>query len=302
MDPVSNFYPIQDPRVFAYCFKRPHFTRRVLEDVFRQKVTGLSASGVGIFEYERVDGTMGYSAHISGIKLGTDEEFVTVIVQRDFSPVAHFTARQVDCNFHPDCTTETVYIITFVDELPTTPNIGPLLKFTMRDLMSHTLADKRWEYFICCKFAEKFSQSFLRAVCKLTRGEEYKTDDALLIIDTSWGAAADIHSEDELRDKQFEEQSAKLDEGAQIIDDGENVASEPAETLDSAAAPGGEGETPQPNPESSSDKPDETDGGMPTAGLTAEETSAYEVSGSGEGESSQEEVSSPETEKAATSV
>lgn len=243
MAQVENANPIQDPQVFARCFRRAHFATKVLEDIFRQSVSNITATSTGLFEYERIDGDMGYTIHIGDVKFnGLAGSSATVLVQKDFSNVCHLTARQVDCNFHPDTTNEPVYIITFVDSLPVLPHTGPVLKFTMQDIVAHKLCDMRWEYFICCSHADEITQPFLRDLCKLLRGEECKTDDALVIKDTAWGVAAEIAMEKENAERQyqeeygtsmpgFEEQAAEGPQMPTVVDDGENVAEPAPEVL-----------------------------------------------------------------------
>lgn len=241
MAQVEYSTPIQDPQVFARCFRRAHFATRVLEDLFRQSVTNVTASSTGLFEYERVDGDTGYTTHISDVQFGgLAGNAATILIQKDFTEVSHLTARQVDCNFHPDTTNEPVYIITFVDKLPTLPHAGPVLKFTMQDIVAHKLCDLRWEYFVCCSRADEIQQSFLRTLCHLIRGDEVTNDDAMIIRDTAWGVAAEMTAEREEEARRYQESYGMPPAGTDgaddtqpsaVVNDGENVEEYPEEML-----------------------------------------------------------------------
>ena len=183
MPRIPYRYRIQSPEVFANCFRRPHFTRKVLEGVFRRNVTSVETQSLEIKPYKTASGEMTHLVRIPDIKF-SDNTTATVVIYLDMNADAVFTARNVDAEIPTIEDNSMLYIIPFCFNLPHLRSKGSVMKFTMCDIIGNRLCDRRWEYFVSCKYGDKIGDAFTSSLCKMLRGETCTTDEAYIIEDT----------------------------------------------------------------------------------------------------------------------
>ena len=203
--------PLQDPEVFARCFKRPYFAKPCLQAVLRGAIWDFDPDNVGLFEFEHIDGTIGHVVHIEGLRLGKGQRGpCTVLVQLEPSNISHMTARQVDANFHPETTDEFLYIVTFTPRLiPAINSPCPVFKFCMQDRAGNQLCDKRWLIFVTYELADNLDSVFLHTLCLLLQNKECESELATSIMDAATSVAVEVQREHLRMREQLEAEEAK---------------------------------------------------------------------------------------------
>lgn len=179
----KHCYRIQNSAVFANCFRRPHFARKVLEGVFRHNISSLDTQNL---EFQTVTSGSGEeitAVKISGIKFA-DGTTIAVVVYVDMGDNAEFTARMLDLINSSANDGTILYIMSFCHSLEHLHSRGSVMKFTMCDIVGNRLCDRRWEYFVRCKYADKLEDPFVKSLCKMLRGDKCTTDEASIIEDT----------------------------------------------------------------------------------------------------------------------
>lgn len=184
MSRAKYSYKVQDPLVFANCFRRTHFARQVIEGVFRQKVRNINSENLIITDFLKDDGEIGYAAVFKDLQFPGNLK-ASVAFTLDMSAKAPFTARKVSSSLFADSYGESIFIITFTSRVPSVTFTGSVLKFTMCDIVGNRLCDLRWEYFVCCDHGDKIDSGFLVSLCKMLRGGRCNNDDCQIIEDVA---------------------------------------------------------------------------------------------------------------------
>lgn len=186
-------YLIQDPLIFASCFRRSHFSRHVLEGIFRQRVNGRTLDDVTVVDFMKNDGTVGYAALIKDFAFINSKGITrsTAAIALDMSEAAHFTAAKISASLFADGIDQPTYTVVFTHKLHGVVGQASAPKFALSDVNGNRLFDKHWEYFVCCRYADKLESKYLSTLCRLLRGSVCTMDNAQIICDLATVVATD---------------------------------------------------------------------------------------------------------------